>query len=43
MGKQRKNRRLIAIRATPEVINKRRRERRKTAKQNGKIACSKAL
>ena len=42
-GEQRKKCRLVAVRAAPEVAEKRRRERRQKAKKNGKQACPKGL
>lgn len=42
-GKQKKKCRLIAVRAAPEVAEKKRRERRQTAKKNGKQVCPKGL
>lgn len=43
VGEQKKKCRLVAVRASPEIAEKRRRERRQKAAQNGKQACPKGL
>lgn len=42
-GKQKKKCRLVAVRAAPEIAEKKRRERRQKAKRNGKQVCLKGL